>query len=157
VVEVIPVLSLLWVPDILPKCFSEQNTHQESNCQTIFLYSEEQNNWQTITSQKFRRGQKFRLTPDYTDVFCIWIGSVLQIVSKTQKQHKIWTEWMEKICGIFVAEKLSTPNYLDFLWTWALLFKNFRTECLDLDLVKKIQDWTWIAKYNDPLPFGLLH
>jgi len=55
--------SLLWVPDIKPKCFNLHNTHQKSNCQTLFFYSEKRNNWKTITGQKFRRGQKFRLTP----------------------------------------------------------------------------------------------
>jgi len=47
-VEVIPYCNLLWVPDIQSKCFS---------------YSEKQNNWETITGQRFRRGQKFHLTP----------------------------------------------------------------------------------------------
>jgi len=30
----------------------------------LFLYSEKQTNCKTTTGQKFRRGQKFRLTPD---------------------------------------------------------------------------------------------
>ena len=33
------------------------------NCQALFLCFEKQNNWKTTTGQKFRRGQKFRLTP----------------------------------------------------------------------------------------------
>jgi len=33
------------------------------NYQTVFLYSDKQNNCKTTTGQKFRRGQKFRLTP----------------------------------------------------------------------------------------------
>jgi len=40
-----------------PKIFNLRNTHQKSNLQTLFLYSEKKNNLQTI------RGQKFRLTP----------------------------------------------------------------------------------------------
>ena len=32
------------------------------NCQTLFLYSEKKNNCKTTTGQKFRRGQKCRLT-----------------------------------------------------------------------------------------------
>jgi len=47
--------------DILPKSFNFHITHQKSNRQTLFLYSEKQNNLQK--SQKIRRGQKFRLTP----------------------------------------------------------------------------------------------
>jgi len=43
---------LLWVSDI--KRFNLLHTHQKSNGQTLFLYSEKQNNWQTIISQKFR-------------------------------------------------------------------------------------------------------
>ena len=38
--------------------------HQKSNCQTLFLYSKKQNNWQTTLGQKFRRCRKFRLTPE---------------------------------------------------------------------------------------------
>jgi len=30
----------------------------------LFLHSEKQNNWQTITGHKFRRSQKFRMTPE---------------------------------------------------------------------------------------------
>jgi len=55
-------MSLLWLPDIQPKCFNLHNTHQKSNCQTLFLYSEKQHNKQIITDQKFRRVQKFGLT-----------------------------------------------------------------------------------------------
>jgi len=33
------------------------------NYQTLFLYSGKQKNCKTATGQKFRRGQKFRLTP----------------------------------------------------------------------------------------------
>jgi len=40
------------------------NTPQKTNYHELFLYSEKQNNWKTTTGQKFRRGQKFRLTPD---------------------------------------------------------------------------------------------
>ena len=54
---------LLWVSDIWAKSFNLHNTHQKSNCQTLFLYSEMQKNWQTILGQKFRRVQKLRLTP----------------------------------------------------------------------------------------------
>ena len=46
----------------LTKTFNLHNAHQKSNRQTLFLYSEKQNNWQTIIAQKFRKGQKFRLT-----------------------------------------------------------------------------------------------
>jgi len=42
----------------LTKNFNLHNTYQKSNHQTLFLHSEKQNNWQTITCQKFR------LTPD---------------------------------------------------------------------------------------------
>jgi len=35
---------MLWVSDTLPKSFNLHNTHQESNRQTLFLYSEKQNN-----------------------------------------------------------------------------------------------------------------
>ena len=62
-VIVIPVLKLSWASDILPKSFKLYITHQKSKRQTLFLYSEKQNNLQTILGQKFRRGQKFRLTP----------------------------------------------------------------------------------------------
>jgi len=44
------------------------NIHQKSNGQTLFLYSEKQNKLQTIIGQKFRRGQKFRLTPDLKEM-----------------------------------------------------------------------------------------
>jgi len=40
-----PYYSLLWVPDILPKNFNLHNTHQTSNRQTLFLYSEKKSNW----------------------------------------------------------------------------------------------------------------
>jgi len=33
------------------------------NYQTLFLYYEKQTNCRTTIGQKFRRGQKFRLTP----------------------------------------------------------------------------------------------
>ena len=48
---------MLWVSDIKPKCFNLHNTHQKSNFQNLFHYSEKQNNWKTIP------GQKFHLTP----------------------------------------------------------------------------------------------
>jgi len=39
-------------------------THtKKSKRQILFLYSEKQNIWQAVIGQKFRRGQKFRLTP----------------------------------------------------------------------------------------------
>jgi len=65
--KLFPCYSLLWVPDIQPKCFNLHNTHQKSNCQTLFLHSEKKNNWKTRSGQKFRRGQKFRLTPVAND------------------------------------------------------------------------------------------
>ena len=46
----------------LTKSFNSHNTHQKSYRQTWSLHSEKQNDWQTIISQKFRGGQKFRLT-----------------------------------------------------------------------------------------------
>jgi len=52
-----PYCSFLCVSDIWPKSFNLHNTHPKSNHQTLFLYSEKQNHWQTII------GQKFRLTP----------------------------------------------------------------------------------------------
>jgi len=39
-----PYCSLLSVSDILPKSFNVHNTYQKSNRQTLFLYSEKQNN-----------------------------------------------------------------------------------------------------------------
>ena len=43
------------------------------NYQTLFLYSEKQNDCKTTTGQKFRRGQKLRLTPDPgPTIFQIW-------------------------------------------------------------------------------------
>ena len=47
------------------------NAHQKSNYQTSFPYSEKRNNWQTKIDHKFRRGQKFRLTPESTLVLRI--------------------------------------------------------------------------------------
>jgi len=35
------------------------NTHQKTNWQTSFLYSEKQNYWKTTTSQKFAEVRKF--------------------------------------------------------------------------------------------------
>jgi len=64
--KLFPCYSLLWVPDILLRHFNLHNTHQKSNCQTSFLYSEKENNLKIITRQKFRRGQKFRLTPEWS-------------------------------------------------------------------------------------------
>jgi len=52
--QLFPCYSLLWVPDIYPKCFNLHITHQKSNFQTLFLYFEKQNNWKTLTGQKFR-------------------------------------------------------------------------------------------------------
>jgi len=52
----------LWVSDILPKSFNLHNTHQKSNLQTLFLYSEKKNNRQEIL------GQKFHLTPGYRNL-----------------------------------------------------------------------------------------
>jgi len=63
--KLFPSCSLLWVPDIYPKCFTLHGTHHKCNCQTSFLYFQKQNNWKTITGQKFSRGQKFHLTPDF--------------------------------------------------------------------------------------------
>jgi len=39
-----PYCALLWVSDIQPKSFDLHNTYQKSNRQTLFLYSEKQNN-----------------------------------------------------------------------------------------------------------------
>jgi len=73
-----PYCSLLSVSDILPKSFNLHNTYQKSNRQTLFLYSENQNNWQKIIGQKFRRGQKFHLTLGYRNLlnrtFCNSVG-----------------------------------------------------------------------------------
>jgi len=33
------------------------------NYQTLFLYSDKQNNWKTTTGQNYCRGRKFRMTP----------------------------------------------------------------------------------------------
>jgi len=63
VVIVIPVLKHdvgVWR---LTKNFHLHNKHQKSKRKTLFFYTEEQNNWQTIVSEKFRKGRKFRLTP----------------------------------------------------------------------------------------------
>jgi len=57
VVQVIPVLYLVVGTWHLTKMFKFTPHTSKSNCQTLFLYSEKQNNRQTIT------GQKFRLTP----------------------------------------------------------------------------------------------
>ena len=47
--------------------FNLDNTHQKSNFQTLFSYSEKQNNWQTLA------GQKIRLTQDPgTAISQIW-------------------------------------------------------------------------------------
>ena len=39
-------------------------THTKKDFSNFIFSSEKQNNWQTMTGQKFRRGQKFHLTPD---------------------------------------------------------------------------------------------
>jgi len=79
VVEVVPVLYL--VVDLT----SNQNvliytTHiKKSNCQTPFLYSAKQHNRQTITGQKFRRGQKFRLTPALRFFDHLWCKAISKL------------------------------------------------------------------------------
>jgi len=67
---------MLWVSDTLPKSFNLHNTHQESNRQTLFLYSEKQNNWQTILGQKFRRGQKLCWIPELSLKFRTRAGAL---------------------------------------------------------------------------------
>jgi len=44
------------------KGFNLRNAYQKSNRQTSFIYSEKQNNWQTLVAQKFR------LTPPWRAV-----------------------------------------------------------------------------------------
>jgi len=89
-----PYCSLLWVSDIQPKSFNLHNTHQKSNRQTLFLYSEKQINWQKII------GQKFRLTPGYRSVlnrtFCNGVGgraSGLQTHHYLLTWYKTTAEW----------------------------------------------------------------
>jgi len=52
--KLFPCYSLLWVPDISPKTFNLHNTHQKSDCQTLFFI--------LSTMTDTTTGQKFRLT-----------------------------------------------------------------------------------------------
>jgi len=59
-----------------------------------------------------------------------WIRTVN--LFKIPEPDRIWTELMEKKCGIFVVKRLHFLNILDFIWAWTLR-------------LKKILDygWTW--------------
>jgi len=53
--------------------------------QTLFLYSKKQTNCKTTTGQKFRRGQKFRLTPGQMNVIHVklrkWMSARFELFS----------------------------------------------------------------------------
>jgi len=56
---------------------SNRQKSQKSNRQTLFLYSEKQNNWQKIIGQKFRKRQNFawhRATATFNRTFCNGVG-----------------------------------------------------------------------------------
>jgi len=77
-VIVIPVLYLavgIW--HLTKKLKFAQHT---INQQTSFHHSEKPNNWQTIIGQKFRRGQKFRLTVDPILFSKFWIGYSTKLI-----------------------------------------------------------------------------
>ena len=59
-----------------------------------------------------------------------WIRSVNHF--KIEDPDRIWTELMEKKCGIFVVKRIHFSNFLDFIWTWTLHLENF-SDC----------GWTW--------------
>jgi len=82
------------------------------NYQTSFLYSEKQNNCKTTTGQKFRRGQKFRLTPDSSPEIRILYNSGIALGTK----------------GLRFILRYAWPTYcithdrvLRFLWTFRSL------------------------------------
>jgi len=88
--------------------------------QTLFLYSEKQNNWKTATGQKFRRGQKVRLIPGRNGTelkerkpeILLLKGCIFQI---------FWTSFR---LGFYVLK-----NLLNRVWTWL----SFKKSGLDLD------------------------
>jgi len=95
--------------------------------QTLFLYSEKQNNWKTATGQKFRRGQKVRLIPGRN-------GTEL----KERKPEIL----LLKGC---IFQIFWTSFRLGF-YVWKIFWPVF-----GLGWVLKNQDWIWIAKYDSPL------
>jgi len=66
------------------------------NFQTLFLYSEKQNSCKTTKGQKFRRGQKFRLTPALWSVisvlFVIHVIGPWDCVSNTSNGQVFWKD-----------------------------------------------------------------
>ena len=83
--------------------FNLHNTHQKSNCQTLFLRSEKQNNWKTTTGQKFRRRQKFRLTLVKWIIRCETNGNGFLL--KTDCCRSCWGPCLENILACGVCEK----------------------------------------------------
>jgi len=101
-VKLFPCYRLLWVPDICPKCFNLHSTHHKSNCQTLFLCFQKQNNWKTMT------GQKFRLTPESSDA---------QALGATKTPHQ------KVACGRGSAS--ASGQHPNFMWMSSSLEKNF--------------------------------
>jgi len=82
------------------------------------------------TSLQTRDEHSIGVHPNYNKFFLNWIRSAN--LFKIQEPDRIWTELMEKKCGIFVVKRLHFFIILSFMWTWTLHLNKF-LDC----------GWTW--------------
>ena len=104
--SMVKVFPVLWLD--VGTWFNLHNTHQKSNCQTLFLYSEKQNNRKTITGPIFRRGQNFCLIPVSSEISDLYeISDLLLFLSYFTSQNK-----EIKICNYFFGVCCVNQNVL---------------------------------------------
>jgi len=69
---------MLWVSDIKPKSFNLHNTHQKSNRQTLFLYSEKKKMAKNNGSEISQRSEIVIQPP--TMLFCFFLFLLTSVV-----------------------------------------------------------------------------